>query len=329
MTPEALATPMRVRPAGWRIVARKELADILLSVRFYVLLLLVGLTATGAVQAASSTIRDVAPQTGETPALFLRLFTVAPEDLPSFFSFFGLVGILGPLLGIAFGFDAVNVERSQGTLPRLVSQPIHRDDVINGKFAAGVAVIALIVGVLAALVTGIGIIRLGITPDAGELVRLAAYLLVAVVYAGAWLAFGILCSVALRQAATSALVALAVWLVLTVFWSLIVGLLADTLAPAADDASFDEALRNVRMELTVDRFSPQTLYEEAATVLLAPDVRSLDVLLPEQLDRAVPGELGVGQSVRVAWPQIVVLCALISGIFTAAYLLFMRQEIRA
>ena len=37
-----------------------------------------------------------------SPSLFLRLFTVAPDQsLP----FVALVGFLGPLLGIAFGFD--------------------------------------------------------------------------------------------------------------------------------------------------------------------------------------------------------------------------------
>ena len=317
------------RPAGWRIIARKELADTLLSARFYLLVAIVGLTTVGAVQAASSTIRDAAPTAAEDPSLFLRLFTVAPEDLPSFFSFFGLVGLLAPLLGIAFGFDAVSSERTQGTLPRLVSQPVHRDDVINGKFAAGLGVIGTVLVVIAALVTGLGILRLGLTPDPGEITRLIAYLLVAIVYAGAWLAFAILCSVVLQRAATAALATIAVWLVFTLFWPLLVGVAANTIAPAGDEATFEEQVRNVRVEVTVDRFSPQTLYEEASTALLSPDIRSLDVLLPEQLDRAIPGELGIGQSFLIAGTQIAVLVALIVVLFVAAYVLFLRSEIRA
>src|SRR5687767_8041500 len=78
----------RPRRAGWRVVAAKELADHLLSVRFLVLLVLVGLAAAGSVYAAAGGIRDVAPEASETPALFLRLFTFAPEDqrVPSFLS---------------------------------------------------------------------------------------------------------------------------------------------------------------------------------------------------------------------------------------------------
>ena len=70
------------------------------------------------------------------PSIFLYLFTLSPERVPAFHEF---LGILGPLLGIAFGFDAINGERAQGTLPRLVAQPIHRDEIINGKFVAGLA----------------------------------------------------------------------------------------------------------------------------------------------------------------------------------------------
>ena len=90
--------------------------------------------------------RSARARTGQLP-VFPLLFTVTPstpargQQLPSFVQ---LVGFLGPMLGIAFGFNAINVERSDGTLPRLLAQPIHRDDVINGKFVAGLAVIALI-----------------------------------------------------------------------------------------------------------------------------------------------------------------------------------------
>ena len=71
-------------------------------------------------------------------------------------SFAGLVALLGPVLGIAFGFDAISSERSEGTLPRLVSQPIHRDDVINGKFVAGLAVITMILAAVIADAVGRG-----------------------------------------------------------------------------------------------------------------------------------------------------------------------------
>ena len=51
-----------------------------------------------------------------TPSPFLLLFTASPGDIPSFVS---LIGFLGPLLGIAFAFDAISQERSGRTLDRV------------------------------------------------------------------------------------------------------------------------------------------------------------------------------------------------------------------
>ncbi|MGH8935791.1 MAG: ABC transporter permease [Acidimicrobiia bacterium] len=316
--------------AGWRLVAAKELADHLLSARFAVLLILLGLAVAGTVYAAATGIRDVAPEATGTPALFLRLFTVSPgERVPAFF---GLVGFLAPLLGIAFGFDAVNSERSQGTLPRLLSQPIHRDDVVNGKFAAGLAVIALILGGITMLVAGLGMLRLGIVPTTSEVLRILAWLALAVVYVGFWLAFASLLSVVVERAATAALVAIAAWLVLTLFFGLLVGLVADGLAPVPEQATAGEVIRNIQLQLNLARLSPSTLYEEATIVLLNPEVRTLTpafLLLPEQIDRAVRGTLPLTQSLLLIWPQVVGLVALTILCFAAAYVSFMRQEVRA
>jgi ABC-2 type transport system permease protein len=325
------AASARLPRAGWLIVARKELADHLLSVRFTVLIVLLGLAAMLAVYAASSAIRDVAPQANEVPALFLRLFTVVPEDLPSFVSMVGLVGFLAPLLGIAFGFDSVSGERSQGTLPRLVAQPIYRDDVINGKFGAGLGVIGVVLVALTLIVAGLGLSRLGIVPTAEEVSRMLVWLVVTMVYVAFWLGFATLCSVALRRAATSALVAIAAWLVLALFWNLLVGLITNAVAPVPQQPTIEEQVRNLSFEQRFGRLSPSRLYEEVTFVILRPEenIGPYGFLLPQQLDRAVLSELSLGQSTLLVWPQIVGLVALTVICFAVAYVLFMRQEIRA
>jgi ABC-2 type transport system permease protein len=311
---------------GWRIVAGKEFADHVSSARFLVLLAILGLAAATTVYAAAAGIRDAAPDASGTPALFLRLFTLGAEQVPPFFA---LVGFLAPLLGIAFGFDAVNGERAEGTLPRLLAQPIYRDDVINGKFAAGLAVIALMLTALTVLVAGLGILRLGVVPSLTDAARMAVWLVVTIVYVGFWLAFATLCSVLMRRAATSALVALGTWLALTLFGALLVSLVANLLAPAGPDASIGDALASARLQETLSRLSPSTLYQEATVVLLNPGVRTVGVILPIQLDRAVASTLSLEQSVLLVWPQVVALIALTVLAFAAAYISFMRQEVRA
>ena len=179
----------RVPRAGWRVIAAKELGDHLLSVRFIVLLIVLGLAAAIPLYFAADLIRAAAPQASAAPAVFLALFTIGSQDY-SFLRVDSFVAIVAPLLGLAFAFDAINGERSEGTLPRLLAQPIYRDDVINGKFAAGLAVIGVVLVAVIGIIAGFGIFRLGIVPDSEEVVRLVAWIAVTFVYVGLWLAFG-------------------------------------------------------------------------------------------------------------------------------------------
>lgn len=310
---------------GWRAVARKELADHLYSGRFVVLLGVLGIATAAAVFAASGGIRDVAPNTQGVIALFLKLFTVRADPVP--FPLIVFVGFLAPLLGIMFGFDAVNGERSQGTLPRLLSQPIHRDEVILGKFMAGIGVIAIILTSLVVFVSGIGIFRLGVVPSASEVSRLVVWLVFAVIYVGFWQALATLTSVRTERAATSALVPVGVWLVLTLFGSFIFGAIAGVVSP--DDGSQAAALENATAEQVISQISPVTLFDEGSTVLLDPEARTTGFLTLEQVDRAIVTELNLGQSLGVVWPQILILLAMTSVLFALAYVSFMRQEVRA
>jgi len=321
------------RRAGWWVIAEKELGDHVTSLRFIILLLILAAAVAVTLYFASARIRDLAPQVSGIPAVFIALFTLGPEDIP-ILRFDIFVGFLAPLLGIAFGFDSVNVERSEGTLPRLVAQPIHRDDVINGKFAAGLAVIAVMLAALAALVAGVGIVRLGIVPSPAEVIRLIVWYLLTLVYVGFWLAFATLLSVVIRRAAASALfLAFGLWVVVTFFWDLMATVVANAFAPASGTA--DQVLRNLQVHELLTRFSPATLYQEASLVVLNPGAGASDISVPGTIGQFVQGQQQIpslhslDQSLLLVWPQVVILVALMVLSFAAAYVLFMRQEIRA
>jgi ABC-2 type transport system permease protein len=304
------------------VVAAKEFADHLLSARFGVLIAILAVAAAAAVFAASGGIRSVAPQAVGIPALFLKLFTVTIDPVP--FPLLAFMAFLAPLLGIMFGFDAVNGERTQGTLPRLLAQPIHRDEVILGKFVAGIGIIGLMLAALTVFVSGIGIFRLGLVPTPTEIARLLVWVMVAVVYVGFWQALATLTSVTVRRAATSALIAVGVWLVLTLFGTFIFQAIANLVA--SPDANPDA---NLRWQLVLSRVSPLTLFSDSATVLLDPTQRATGAITLEQVDRAISSNLTLTQSLLVVWPQIVGLLAMTAALFAAAYIAFMRQDVRA
>lgn len=311
-------------PRGrWLAVARKEVADHLRSVRFGVLVLLVLAAAVATVLSGADALRQAAGDNQIVPA-FLRLYTSGGQRLPSFV---GLITFVLPLLGIAFGFDAINGERSQRTLPRLLAQPIYRDDVIIGKFAAGLTIVALVLAALVVLTGGLGILSLGIAPAVDHVGRLVAWWAVSVVYVGVWLALAILCSVIVRRPATSALIPLAVWLVLSLFGTLLAGLVADVISPG--DSGPAATIENIETQQTISRIAPSTLYGQASSALLNPRIRTFGVVLPRQTHRAVPGELPFDQSLLLVWPHLTVLAGLVVVLFAIAARVFLRQEVRA
>jgi ABC-2 type transport system permease protein len=310
---------------GWRVVAAKELADHLYSGRFIVLLGVLGIATAAAVFAASGGIRDIAPDAEGITALFLKLFTVTVDPVP--FPLIIFVSFLAPLLGIMFGFDSVNGERAQGTLPRLLSQPIHRDEVILGKFVAGISVIAVMLTALVLFVAGIGIFRLGVTPSLQEITRLFVWLILAVVYVAFWQGLATLVSVRTSRAATSALVPVGIWLVLALFGNFIFSAVAGVISP--DDGTDAGLLANARAEQVVSQISPINLFEQGSTVLLDPEVRATGLLTLEQVDRAILSELNLAQSLGIVWPQMVFLLAMTAAMFALAYVSFMKQEVRA
>jgi len=328
----AIIAPRPARPprGGWRVVAAKEFADGIMSIRLFILIALLGLAAVAAIYSTATYVRGNAEAATGTTGLFVQLFSNQPtsSQIPSFVA---LVGLLGPLLGIAFGFDAVNGERAERTLPRLIAQPIHRDDVINGKFAAGLAMIGLVLLAITMLVSGVAFVVLGIQPSPDDLARLAVWYVVSLVYLGFWLAFAMLCSVVLRRAATSALAAIGLWIVLTLFTALLVGIFAGYLAPVSSTATIDQQIANVQTQLDLSRVSPGTLYGESGAYLLDPTVQTVGIIpIDQQGDpQALPSALPLDQSLLLTLPQVIALLAETVVCFGLAYVVFMRQEVRA
>lgn len=308
---------------GVGTIALKEAADHMTSARMHLIMLLVLLAAVGAVYGAIDRIRET---TAADPYLFLKLFTVAREPLPSFASF---LGFLLPLVAISLGFDAINGEYSRRTMSRLLAQPIYRDAVLFGKFLGGLLVITVALLTLWLLMVGLGILYLGLPPSLEELLRALAWLGSMIAYAGVWLALAIALSTVVKVTATSALAALSIWLILSVFWSMLTPLIAGMIAPINpyDPMSL---VHQYEWQQMVARISPQTLYGEITGILLDPGARSVGPLFMSQMQGAVMGApLPTMQSLIIVWPQISGLVATLLVLFTLAYVSFQRQEVRA
>ena len=311
-----------------RAILRKELADYFTGIRVPVLFLLVLLASAGGLYAANQGIRGALLETSavtERGFVFLRLFTSSAEAIPSLIFF---IGLFVPIIGIALGFDAINSERSSGTLSRILSQPVFRDSVINGKFLAGIVTLAIMIGTTLLLISGYGLRMIGVPPTAEEIIRLFLYLGLTIVYGAFWMGLAILFSVLFRRISASLLVSIAVWLFFSFFMLMIAPAVANALAPTT--AGTEEAfIQNAELQQTLMRFSPIVLFQEATTVLLLPLVRSLGIITLSQAAYMVPNPISLGQSLLLIWPHLSSLIGLSAICFAVSYVLFMRQEIRA
>ena len=302
-------------------ILRKELADYFTSIRVLVLFLVVLLASAAGLYADYQGIRGG----GAGEFVFLRLFTTSGEALPSLIFF---IGLFVPIIGIALGFDAINSERTGGTLSRILSQPIYRDSVINGKFLAGIVTLTIMVTTMLLLVGGYGLRMIGVPPTAEEIIRLFLYLFLIIIYGSFWIGLAILFSILFRRIAASLLVSITLWLFFSFFILMIAPAIANVLAPIAENSTEAVIVHNAELQQMLMRLSPGILFQEATTALLLPLVRSLGVITMSQAAYMMPNPLNLGQSIILIWPHITGLVSLSAICFAISYVLFMRQEIR-
>lgn len=313
---------------GLATIWRKEMADHFSSWRFIILFAMAILAGFYANYVASQSIRAAVAEGGIAEFVFLRLFTASRESLPSFVS---LIGFVGPLLGLALGFDAINRERAGGTLSRVLSQPVYRDSVINGKFLAGLTTIAVILVAIALVAGGTGLRLIGITPTLEEVLRILVFLGISIIYVGFWMGISILFSILFRSGATSALAAIGAWLFFTIFLSMVAGVIANSVAPLGPGATVEAALRNGEVQRMIMRISPSQLFGEATGIILHPNVPTLGALtfIEVLTMRMHLNPLPLAQSLLIVWPHLTSLVALTVVSFAISYLVFLKQEIRS
>jgi ABC-2 type transport system permease protein len=315
------------------MIFRKEMEDQFSSTRFLLISALIVMIGVIIASMVGMSIQEESKGMAKPTFLFLWLFTSTGK----LFSFAQFIGFFGPLIGIILGFDAVNRERVSRTLSKLLSQPIHRDSIINAKFLSGVAIITIVLVAIVLIISGFGIRLIGVVPGPEENLRLAIYLVTSILYISFWLGISILFSVIFRSTATSALASLAIWIFFSFFVSLGAGFLADAVAPIGQTAGGVDpgtVVKHEQVRRMVSLSSPINLYNEATTTILDPmrkTTRSLVLMGPlERLSLSrFQNPLPLLQSFVIVTPHLISIVAITLLCFGICYFVFMRQEIRS
>lgn len=315
---------------GLNAIFRKELADHFSSYRFIILFSLIAMVSLIIAYMVGVNIRQDLEGVAKPKFVFLMLFI----SRGVVFSLVQFVAFFGPLIGLVLGFDAINRERNEGTLAKLVSQPIYRDSVINGKFLAGVVTISIMMVSIVLLITGMGLKIVGVIPGAEELWRIFLYLIVSIVYISFWLGISILFSILFRSIATSALASIALWIFFSFFVSLGASAIANSVVPDVKESNPESVVQHAKVQRAISLISPMVLYSDATATVIDPTKKTTkSIVLVGPMERIsqerFSGPLPLGQSILVVLPYIILLIAITAICFAVSYAVFMRQEIRS
>ncbi len=315
---------------GFMTVLKKELEDHFNSWRFITVFLVIFIPCIYFTWRIIGNIQQTV--TSASAYTFLSLFTNSLTENPISLlpnSFFELIVLLLPVVGIALGLDAINSERNNGTLSRLVSQPIYRDNIINAKFMAGLITISVVVVSVVLLSCGLGIRLLGIIPSAEEAWRIFFFMIIAIVYGCFWLGLAILFSILFKRVSTSALISVSVWLFFAIFFPLIQQLIGNNL----NTETQAQAIQSMHTLINISRISPIQLFSESVAMILVPGARTMSQIIQIMTEDAgnylLTNPLSLGQSLLIVWPQLIITILLTIICFAISYVKFMYEEIRA
>ncbi|MGE5465426.1 MAG: ABC transporter permease, partial [Betaproteobacteria bacterium] len=216
------------------VVASKEFKDYLGSRRFMLLFGLLGLlTIIGAVTGINTYNSDLATYNSDLQRVAsaasaggFKINVDMPSILTIFSSYGTYIASFGMLLAISMGFDMISREKEEGTLKLLLTHPVFRDQVINGKIIGATTMLTIVL-----ITTFLAIVAImlffGIVPGGDDLIRLAAFFVAVLIFLLAYLAIAVMSSTIAKNSSMAILIAIAIVLVGTVVPN-ISGTIADT-----------------------------------------------------------------------------------------------------
>lgn len=313
--------------AGAFTIAEKELWDKIGSKRFLIMFGLVVLLSANTAYNGVGYVK-MNPHEG---------FNYIYSGYMSGVSFLFIMVFFGPILGLAMGFDAVNREGTNGTLSVLLSQPIYRDSVINGKLLAGAGVLSILVFGTVGIMTGVAIPNLGYGPTFDEFTRILAFTVLTTLYLVFWQSLGMLYSVLTKKTSISIFASIATWLVFSLFIIIFASMIANALIPIPENRfisgdsgerpqrtqEYYEA-RDKRYKLTeqITRLSPTNLYSEAANSILGVEGFSMFG------SSGVTRDQSLVQSLVNNWANITTIIVAMVICTASSYIKVLRMEIR-
>jgi len=318
-------------------VARKEFSDHITSRRFVIILaLLLVISAIGMhtgighyndrlesynqqlqhMEESDAMVKVMGPYPGWMPE--------KPSIMLVFLFMMSYMATLGSILALAIGFDLVSKEKETRSLKSLLSHPVYRDEIINGKALGGVALLVLVVGGVLAISTAL-LLVFSIVPSPGDLWMILTYagitLLLLVTFFSIALALSTLC----RESGSALLLAVVVFVLLVFlvpYTTAQVGMALMMEKP--DPAAYGGDTSSEGFQAEIAAYTGQMKVVESAVNLFSPQM-AINTLI-NGISKS-PGAT-LEDTLGKIWSSVVALTVYPVVFFAIAYTRFMRMDIR-
>lgn len=204
------------------IVAKKEFADQITGWRFLVLLaLFLAIALVGTYSGVVSYERELDRYSQQLATMDDRLDEPGRMMMPAkppvegiYSSMFLTLVSYGGLLALALGFDRVSREKESRSLKSLLSHPVYRDEIINGKALGGVALLALVIGSVLVISTAL-LLVFSIVPSPDNLWMILTYAGVTLLFLVTFFSIALALSTLCRESGSALLLAVVVFVLLS------------------------------------------------------------------------------------------------------------------
>lgn len=245
-------------------------------------------------------------------------------------SFSNVLRLLLPFLGGAMGYDIINRELQEGTIRTLLSKPVYRDEVVNGKFLG--SALTLFIGVTMFYVLTIALsLLLGVPVGVDDASVFLATMPFSLLYTLIFLAIGMLVSALVRKPTNALILVIVLIIFLQMVYPIVTSLVAlaiyqDELMAYAENPENTEILEDYsKTIIKLNYIVPSIHYETVVGALL--EVR-MDYMSLNFMEEGIFEERSIAESLSLVWQNIVVMVVTLLLPFAVTYVRFMRMDLR-
>ncbi len=189
------------------IISKKEFTDHILSKRLFWIMIIFCIILVIETANGVDTYNDALEsyKNGVNSELY------QPSALRIFSDIVSSIGVdgLGIVIGLALGFDLISGEREVRSIKTILSQPLYRDELINGKAIGGIMALTAI-SVTGFIIIFAVMLTLGIVPDIDEILGICLIWLMTLLFMIVSFTLALMTSVISNTSSGSLILALAI-----------------------------------------------------------------------------------------------------------------------